>query len=85
MGSLLPNGHVSVPENMDLLVGTSVAGAGKELVRNAASCDNQVRLLKLLFITVLLRKVIITCLHYIAPSQSYCHVLTLILCSLLTL
>ena len=44
VGSLLPNGNVSVPDNLNLVIDGYVVNEGRELVRYAGNCDNQGRI-----------------------------------------
>ena len=44
VGSLLPNGNVSVPDNLNLVVDGYVVNEGQELVRYAGNRDNQGRI-----------------------------------------
>ena len=44
VGSLLPNGDVSIPDNMNLVIDRYVVKQGMDLVRNVANCDNQGRI-----------------------------------------
>ena len=41
VGSLLPDGSVSVPDDLHLIANYSIASKGKELVEHASSCDSQ--------------------------------------------
>ncbi|KAL5247041.1 hypothetical protein ACHWQZ_G019045 [Mnemiopsis leidyi] len=44
VGSLLPNGNVSVPDNLNLVVDSYIVNEGRELVRFAGNRDNQGRI-----------------------------------------